>query len=404
MKIQLIILLLLFSTLKSQIVLKISNDTIRSYVYTAGDEFNALSLNEKLWKNGLGNRRVIMSQDLAFSPKNVKIEQGLACFRASKEDSNYVLSGWEVDSSYLKKNKIQMPENKFMTKYSAGCIVSKTKFHYGLYELRFKVEEGQGIWPAFWFYGGNKNEEIDAFELKCEKNNQIHVDTHCPYGCDNGYKNNLGINTNWGGWIPITNYLHNGFNILLFEWKANELIWYINGYPLAYFKGSFANPMSLFLNTSVAKDGGAFKPGPNEKTSWPNTYYVDYLRIWQAVDASADLILKPNAELGFSNKFISDYSVVTKRKRGYMYRKKELNKEEGVISLMLSPQGKLTLTVLGKIQETITGITVKGINTNCSLSEFKQEIQTDINLLDKELELEIVTKYKTYKKKLILKE
>ena len=31
-------------------------------------------------------------------------------------------------------------------------------------------------------------EEIDIFELKCENNDRIHVDVHCPSGCARGYR------------------------------------------------------------------------------------------------------------------------------------------------------------------------------------------------------------------------
>ena len=405
--ISLLVSLIILNTflIKSQVILKFSNDSLTAYSYGGGDEFNKNSLNENAWTNGLPWARVLMSQDVAFSKKNISIQDGSINFLALKEDSTYILAPWEIDSAYLKKTKMKITDGKFSTKYSVGCIASKQKYHYGIYEVRFKADKGRGVWPAFWFYGGNKNEEIDGFELKGERNNEIHVDTHCPYGCDRGYKNKLGFNTNWGGWLPVTNYLNDGFNIMFLEWKKDEIIWYINGYPLAYFKGTFANPMNLYLNTSVAKDGGAFKPGPDETTTWPNNYYVDYFRSWQEVEKGKEIILKANDETINSNKFVSDYDNKPVKKSGLMYKKKELNPIDGIISLSLSSDHKLKFTVLGKIRDQKTSISIKGLNSNqvSDVINFKNETEVILNPADKEIELIIKAENKTFNQKVSLK-
>lgn len=303
---------------------------------------------------------------------------------------------WEIDSNFLKREKMELKNNAFLTKYSAGAIVSRKKYHYGYYEIRFKVEEGRGIWPAFWFFGGEKNEEIDGFELKGEKNNQIHVDTHCPSGCDRGYKNNLGFNTNWGGWLPVTKQLHEGFNVMGLEWKQDELIWYLNGFPLAYFKGRFPNPMNLYLNTSVAKDGGPFKPGPDETTVWPNTYTVDYLRIWQPVAANTRIPLQQNENYVCSTEPAYKNMAVTRRKRGYMYKKREFGKTEGLVYLSHPSPGQLTIDVLGRLREAGTTIRLTAKNTDQTFTNFDQQIVAPLGKDDRELTLTVSTKKRQY--------
>jgi beta-glucanase (GH16 family) len=395
----------IISQTKAQVVLKLNNGNMIAYSYGGGDEFNSNKLNETEWTNGLPWSRVIISQDLAFVQRNVSVKDGLVIFKANKEDSTYALAPWEIDSAHLKKTKTTLAENKFTAKYSVGCIVTKQKFHYGLYELRFKVEKGQGVWPAFWFYGGNKNEEIDCFELKDERNNEIHVDTHCPYGCDRGYKNKIGFNTNWGGWMPVSEYLHDGFNIMHLEWRKEDLIWYINGYPLAYFKGTFPNPMNLFLNTSVAKDGGAFKPGPDETTTWPNYFSVDYFRSWYEIEKGKEVVLSVNDNFSISDKYPSKYSTRPVKKRGLMYRKKELDVVDGMISLSLSSSNKLTINISGNLKDVKAIITLKGTTTQkvIELGNTEKEIEKTIDPLDKQIEINIQTDGKTYTQMLSLK-
>lgn len=385
-----------------QIMFQFKNDSLIALNYADGDEFNASELNTEKWNNGLGWSRVIMGQDLAFSPKNVIQGNGVIKFIALKEDSVYQLAGWEIDSSFLKQNKVTLTNNQFLTKYSVGCIVSKTKYSYGYHEIRFKVEEGQGVWPAFWFYGGIKNEEIDAFELKDERNNDIHVDTHCLSGCDRGYKNKLGFNTNWGGWMPLTGYLHEGFNVMGLEWLNGELIWYINGYPLAYFKSKFETPMNLFLNTSVAKDGGGFKPGPNEKTQWPNTFTVDYYRYWKPVTTKNDLILRKQAYT-ISDIYSSTYSIKPSKKRGLMYHKRKLKSIDGNVTFVYTNDYKLRILPLGKLIEGDVEIKIEFDNSKeVHQMALTNDLCIDIDKGDTRLKLTFITANGNYIESLIL--
>src|SRR5688572_20579765 len=98
----LLLAIFFFSSLRCQLLLKLENDTLIGYYYKGGDEFNESVLNTDMWINGLGGRRVLMSQDLAFSPLNVKLEEGLINFQATKKDSIYKLSDVEIDSTVLK--------------------------------------------------------------------------------------------------------------------------------------------------------------------------------------------------------------------------------------------------------------------------------------------------------------
>jgi len=371
---------------KAQIMLKLYNDTLYNFEYEGGDEFNAEKLNENYWTNGLGWTRVLMSQDLSFNPNNVVVENGLLKLIAKKEDSLYVLGKYEVDSNMIKNKEIVLDSNRFLTKYSAGCIISKSKMHYGLYELRFKVEEGQGVWPAYWFFGGNKNEEIDAFELKGEKRKLIHADTHCPAGCDRGYTDKFSFSKNWGGWLPVKQALDEDFNLMYLEWQPEVVNWYFNGFPLAYFKGQFPNPMNLYLNTSVAKDGGAFKPGPDENTKWPNTYSVDFIRIWQAKNLSDTLSLKPGPLRDLDSAYVNR----PVKKRGLTYKKQEFKASKAFIYLSLNANNTLTVRLNGNLSvEKSSSLAIKGQAVEAVITDFSKPTQLKLAPSEKILRLEI---------------
>jgi len=384
----------------AQVFLKLSNDSIKVLQYSGGDEFNATSINENVWSLK-PYPSTNMGQFFAYESANTSVENGVVIFTLKKKDSVYTIHPGLHDSSFLKRSKLKLLDNKFPMKYSAGIIISKQKFHYGLYELRFKVEEGKGVWPAFWFFGGNKNEEIDAFELKGEKNNLIHVDTHCPYGCDRGYKNKLGFNTNWGDWMPVKNYLHKGYNIMILEWLPGEVIWYINGYPLAYFKGNFTNPMNLYLNTQVASNYSAFQPAPDESTPCPNNFYVDYLRVWSYAPENTVAALK-ESKMTVSDRFASDYRNKALRHKGLMYVKKKFNAEQGMISLNLLSGNRLNVCVLGELNTEETELTLKGAFGNYTIKPEGSDATVTLDQRENKLELVIKTKSKTYTQQLLI--
>ncbi|MBL7902280.1 MAG: glycoside hydrolase family 16 protein [Bacteroidia bacterium] len=383
---------------KAQVLLKLYNDTLYNYEYAGGDEFNAPKLDETYWLNGLGWTRVLMSQDLSFNPNNVVQKDGLIRFIAKKQDSLYTLGVYEMDSALIKRKNLSLDSNRFLVNYSAGCIISKAKMHYGLYELRFKVEEGRGVWPAFWFYGGNENEEIDGFELKGEKRKQIHVDTHCPMGCDRGYTDKFSFSKNWGGWLPVKEPLDDAFNLMHLEWEAEQINWYFNGYPLAYFKGRFPNPMNLYLNTSVAKDGEAFKPGPDQNTRWPNTYSVDYIRIWKANKMNDTIQLKPGA----LDDTDTVYTNTPAKKKGLTYKKSEFSASKAFVYLCLDSLNTLTIKLSGKLNQGKSSIRLHGEKTDVTWSDFSKPNKIEIKPGEKLLRLEIMDGKKKYSKYLRL--
>lgn len=349
LKRQVIVLLLLFlcgERASAQLLFKLTKDSLITFSYSGGDEFNGTALNTTAWKDSQWPS-VNMAQEFVYTSRNVKLQQGVLHLAMTKRDSVYRVHPLEMDSNFLREKNLKLPDQRYLFHYEAGSIVSHQKFHYGMYALRFKIEEGKGVWPAFWFFGGYKNEEIDVFELKGERSDETHVDTHCPYGCGSGYKNKLGFKTSWGGWLPLSGSLHEGYHLAQLEWTAEGLTWYIDSYPLAWFKGNFANPMNIYINTQVAKDGRAFKPGPDASTPFPNLFYVDYLRIWKR-DNSELPVLTPS-DLKESTLAENRQDVKPTKKRGLMYVRSRFN-TIGMVELVYSQERKLKVYVGGDLR------------------------------------------------------
>jgi hypothetical protein len=92
--------------------------------------------------------------------------------------------------------------------------------------------------------------------------------------------------------------------------------------------------MNVIVNLAVARDGYPFNPGPDAKTQFPADYQVDYVRVWKLEPNSAKKMNGfPQIDLQ-ENGWIPVKKEVLKKKIPLIYRKKELQKELGFVSLI----------------------------------------------------------------------
>ncbi len=336
--------------LQAQVMWQIKTDDVKKWYYTGGDEFNEAAVNTEKWNYAPSWGSAVPKQSVFYTGgANVYQADGAAHFVLKKEKYLGHVYPWELDSVWVKKNNIKIENDNMWFNYTTGQLISKTKFKYGFFECRFKSNNERGIWPAFWLYAGHDNDEIDWFELKCEKPNQAHVDAHCPDGCDNYRGGFLNLTRGWGGWIKMTKALSQEYNVISGEWNENYLVWYLNGVPMCYFKHNYEFPMWLILNTTIASDNsGGFSPGPDETTKFPNEYIVDYVRIWTNRDTTKELLNNSfqNSDNTIKNQSAQNISQIKKPLK-FIYNKKVLNKELGTVTFLPLANQQYSLTFTG---------------------------------------------------------
>jgi beta-glucanase (GH16 family) len=347
-----IIIILFFSIfLHSQVMWQVKSNFSKKWFLQENDEFNEDGLNTILWKTGYPWGNYVYNLDLLYKSENVVFENGTLSLITKKTEKPEVIIGEYIDTEFLKKkNKFPNEKGEFFYNYSGGAISSIKQYKYGYFEIRFKANEEKGIWPAFWLYGGGPNEEIDFYEGKGERENQIHVDVHCPKGCEDYKGGFLNLKKNWGAWIKTKESLANDWNIISGEWQPNYVKFFLNGQPIGYFEGEFKTAQNLIINSAVAKNKEAFNPGPDEKTKFPNSFLVDYVRIWSQEDTIYDIKDKyklfENTSKTINNNDL--YNTQPKSKVNFIYDKKELSKEEGCITLLPVFYNKYSLSIAGK--------------------------------------------------------
>lgn len=344
-----ICLLMASGRLLSQVMWQVSSSGSKAWYLNTGDEFNARRLDSTIWKYGYPWGSYVYELDMLYTPDNVVCSEGVLTLVTKKHPAFPVPKEY-IDEAFLKqKNKFPDEKGQYTCLYSGGAISSIRKYKYGYFEMRFKANAEKGLWPAFWLYGGEPNEEIDFYEGKGEKPDQVHLDVHCPDGCDNYKGGFLNLQKNWGGWIKTDQSLTDNWNIISGEWQEDYIKFFLNGTAIAYFKGTFKTAQYLMINCAVAKNEGAFHPGPDSLTRFPNDFQVDYIRVWDSQKkneiTSQDTAFKHTPETIHQDVL---YGARLKKKVRLIYDQKTLEQESGFISLLPLSSRKYSISILGE--------------------------------------------------------
>lgn len=214
-------------------------------------------------------------------------------------------------NSFVKDGKLTIKAVKSNGSWTSARLVTKGKgdWLYGRIEVKAKLPEGRGTWPAVWMlptdweYGGwPASGEIDIME-------HVGYDFGTVHGTIHTEAYNHSIGTQKGNAINVEN-VSTGFHVYAIDWTENEIIWYIDGQEYFRFKNQnktykewpFDKRFHLILNIAIGGNwGGAQGIDPNLNEA---TMEIDYVKVFQkdlpkpVIDGKKNT--KPNEELTFS--------------------------------------------------------------------------------------------------------
>lgn len=346
-------------SLKEPLLLRVKNDTIHTLYYHFGDEFNGKSLDLSKWHDNYPWGGVNPRYNMAPSPEMVKVEKGVLHLSISKTDRKQTIPDWMLTEDYKKENAPYIVNgNQAQLYYLTSAIYSRQDFRYGYFEARVKAPVGKGIWPAFWTYGHNNKDEIDFTEMKGERMDNYHIDVHHPDKKVETYKNALGARVRYGTWQKSAYPILDRWVTFSGYWEPGRVTFFMDGMPTGVFEGDFETNQSIVLNSSLAVKGEAFEPAPDSKTPFPNTFLVDYVRLWKQDYLSQKGIV---AERNVSDE--KEIAMVSeKQKPNKLNKKKDLKKEEGFITFIPT-----------KNKGTVIQVNLAGINEPVQLSLSQNE-------------------------------
>jgi len=164
--------------------------------------------------------------------------------------------------------------------YSSARIKTQglNEFKYGRVEVRAKLPQSQGTWPAIWMLGANfstvgwpSSGEIDIMEQTGQDKTTIHSTVHYP--------------GNSGGSGPtkstaVTN-ADTEFHNYTVEWSATKIEFYLDGVSYHVFDNDSSKPFNadffLILNVAMGGSlGGTVDPAFTE-----DLMEIDYVKVYQ---------------------------------------------------------------------------------------------------------------------------
>jgi beta-glucanase (GH16 family) len=271
------------------------------------DEFEGAAIDRANWGfdvdcwGGGNDERQCYTQN----SQNARIEDGKLVITARKER----VIGPALPEKLRRSSPT--PDAQAVREISSARLNTRGKasWRYGRFEIRAKLPQGQGTWPAIWMlpdkdrYGGwAASGEIDILEavnlgVPCQK---------CPGGRENTILGTLHFGGKWpknlqkGEEVPFPDVLDDTFHTYAIEWYPDRMIWQVDGRTFAErlrsewsTRGSstpgapFDQPFHLILNLAI---GGKLPEGRGiggvQLDGFPKRMEIDWVRVWQKPGAA----------------------------------------------------------------------------------------------------------------------
>ncbi|WP_339898530.1 family 16 glycosylhydrolase [uncultured Gilvimarinus sp.] len=275
------------------------------------DEFNGASIDSDRWEHevncwGGGNNE---AQCYTDSASNSYVDDSLLHISAIYEGPGMVCG------PSLNQEDPGYPGANTCKDYSSARLRTRDKadWTYGRMEIRARVPQGVGIWPAIWMlpsdtskYGGWPHSgEIDIFEAF-----QPGVAGPAPTGTENEMHGTLHYGYSWpwnqysgAPYEPPTN-IWDDFYTYTVEWEEGEIRWYVDdvlfarnsgnwfiyywgGQEVGYQVGTEAQPFdqAFHMILNVALGNGSYIDLPTFNDT--RTMEVDYVRVYECANDPA---------------------------------------------------------------------------------------------------------------------
>src|SRR5688572_1380176 len=245
------------------------------------DEFGAPGLPDpQKWTYESGFVRNQELQYYTSRQENARVANGRLIIEARKER--------HANARYDPKSRDKRRSAEYADYTSASVTTQgKAEWKYGRIEVRAKLPQGRGVWPAIWMLGVNRSEvgwprcgEIDIMEYVGFEPDTIHVNIHT------GKYNH--VRGTGKGSQTRTEAPFKSFHVYAIEWDPDRIAFFLDDKKFFTYEKEagagkdvwpFDEPFYLILNLAIGGSWGG-RQGIDEAI-FPQRYEIDYVRIYQ---------------------------------------------------------------------------------------------------------------------------
>ncbi|HEX4079568.1 MAG TPA: glycoside hydrolase family 16 protein [Rhizomicrobium sp.] len=158
--------------------------------------------------------------------------------------------------------------------YVSGVITTQPSFwqRYGYFEMRAKIPNGKGLWPAFWLLPKDQSwpPEIDVVEAVGDASH-IYSTVHTTLDPAAGVEAHIAPNA---------------FHTFAVSWDPRLVVWYVDGRRIGAVPTprDLNKPMYMIANLAV---GGYWPGSPDTSTVFPARLTIDCIRAYRFADEQA---------------------------------------------------------------------------------------------------------------------
>ena len=268
------------------------------------DEFNGTKIDPARWGFdidcwGGGNAE---RQCYTDSRRNAQVANGRLVITARREHA----TGPALPQA--QRATARDPAETVSREYTSARLTTRGKaaWRYGRIEVRARLPQGQGTWPAIWMlpeqdkYGAwAASGEIDILEA-------VNLGVNCAV-CAGGREDTILGTLHFGKVWPENTFasteIHepavlSGFHTFAVEWEPAQITWLVDGRVYAqrraseWFSGGsaapgapFDQPFHLILNLAI---GGKLAEGRGiggvQNNDFPKRFEIDWVRVWRGPD------------------------------------------------------------------------------------------------------------------------
>lgn len=249
-----------------------------------------LGYGDRIWFNRQWNIEYNFNKDWQIGESWGNVQDNANCFFQVEEDNDNsaIVTGWDINLKVKPQEFFSNKINKQLH-FKAGKIVTRNKFHYGIFKIRAKMPNFKYQWCAIWLCGKvqpDKNiwQEIDIVEnynhnkVKFATSNRIYSQPNIHF-----FKNGKHKTTSPGN--KYIKHPDKEFVDYILHWEEDFIRIYYDNYLVyectdKFILNQLNEPMNLIINNAV-EWGVDLTKEDIEEISKADTFCISNVEYWQ---------------------------------------------------------------------------------------------------------------------------